>query len=67
MAIEFYYFYLSPPSRAVWMVLEQLGLQYNKNLVDLMSGKHKTDEYKKINPRQKLPALKDGDFCVGER
>lgn len=67
MTIEFYYFYLSPPSRAVWMVLEEMGLKYNKNVIDIMSGKHKTEEYKKINQRQKVPALKDGDLCMGER
>lgn len=67
MPVEFYMHPMSPPSRAVWMILEEMGLEYNKNVVDLMTGAQKAEEYKKINPRQKVPAVKDGEFCIGER
>ena len=29
-------------------------------------GETKTAEYTKLNPRQKVPLLQDGDFCIGE-
>lgn len=57
---------MSPPVRAVWMTLEEMGLSYKKNVIDLMTGAQKSEDFKKINPRQKVPALKDGDFCLGE-
>jgi len=33
---------------------------------DLMSGAHKKPEYLAIHPYGQIPALKDGDFCLGE-
>lgn len=66
MPLEFYFDPTSPASRAAWMTLEELGLEYNKNVLDLMAGEHKTKEYAKINPMQKVPGLKDDDFCIGE-
>ena len=30
------------------------------------TGETKTAEYTKLNPRQKVPLLQDGDFCIGE-
>jgi len=30
------------------------------------TGETKTEEYTKLNPRQKVPLLQDGDFCIGE-
>lgn len=30
-------------------------------------GEHKTENYLKINPIGKIPAIKDGDFCVLDR
>lgn len=67
MPVEFYYFNMSPPSRAAWMVLEELGIKYEKKVVNILAGEQKQDWYKDINPLQMVPALKDGDFCVAER
>ena len=30
------------------------------------TGETKTAEYTSLNPRQKIPLLQDGDFCIGE-
>ena len=65
--IEFYFHPMSPPSRAAWMTLEELGLQYNANEVNIMTGEQKTEAFKKISLRQRVPAIKVGDFCVAER
>ncbi|XP_039255990.1 glutathione S-transferase 1-1-like [Styela clava] len=64
--VDFYYFTVSPPSRAVWMTLEELGIKYNEHIVDISKGEHKTADYKKISFRQKVPAIKDGDLCLAE-
>lgn len=43
--------------RVTWM-LEELGLDYQYQLVDLMQGEARSDAYLKINPAGKIPALK---------
>ena len=30
------------------------------------TGETKTPEFTVLNPRQKIPLLQDGDFCIGE-
>ncbi|XP_033106965.1 glutathione S-transferase theta-3-like isoform X2 [Anneissia japonica] len=34
--------------------------------IQLMKDEHKSAEYTFINPAQLVPAIKDGDFCLGE-
>lgn len=65
--LTFYSLELSPPCRNVIMVLKALGLKYELVTVDITKGEQKTEEYIAINPRGKVPALKDGDFVVYER
>lgn len=65
--MKFYYHPFSPPSRNVWMVLEALGLSYEAKEINLLKGEQKSEEYKSKNPRQKVPTIEDGDFCVSER
>ena len=43
-------------TRARWM-LEELGLRYDLNDIDLRSGKHKSDDHLKVHPLGKVPAL----------
>lgn len=64
--LEFYYMDASAPSRAVWMLLEYLGLDYEEKYVNLIKKDHKTDWYADINPRQKIPAIKDNGQCIAE-
>ena len=67
MAIEFYYMAPSPPCRAVWMILKVLNLEFVSNIIDLVKGDQKKTEFMAINPRGKIPALKDGEYCIAER
>lgn len=46
--------------------LHELGLKYETRAIGPRTGETKTDEYTKLNPRQKVPLLQDGDFCIGE-
>jgi glutathione S-transferase len=51
--------------RAHW-AMHELGLSYTVKPIGPRTGETKTAEYTKLNPRQKIPLLQDGDFCIGE-
>ena len=51
--------------RAHW-ALQELGLRYRCEPILPRSGQTKTDRYTAVNPRQKIPALVDGDFTITE-
>src|SRR5262245_63999957 len=51
--------------RAHW-ALHELGLPYKIKPIGPRTGETKTAEYTALNPRQKIPLLQDGDFCIGE-
>ncbi len=52
-------FYHAVPSRGfvVHWLLEELGLDYELNCLDLEAQEHKTPEYLAVNPLGKVPAL----------
>lgn len=51
--------------RAHW-ALHELGLPYRCAPILPRSGQTKTERYTAVNPRQKIPALVDGDFTITE-
>lgn len=51
--------------RAHW-AMHELGLSYETRAIGPRTGETKTAEYTALNPRQKIPLLQDGDFCIGE-
>lgn len=51
--------------RAHW-AMHELGLSYKVKPIGARTGETKTAEYTRLNPRQKVPLLQDGDFCIGE-
>ena len=51
--------------RAHW-AMHELGLAYETRPIGPRTGETKTAEYTALNPRQKIPLLQDGDFCIGE-
>jgi len=61
--------YWAPNSRSltvVWM-LEELGVPYERVLVDIRSGEQDKPAYRAIHPMGKVPALVDGDMTVSEQ
>jgi glutathione S-transferase len=54
-----YTLYYSPGSCAliVHILLEEFGVPFEAVRVDTASGEHRRDEYRRINPKQKVPAL----------
>ena len=51
--------------RPVW-VLEELGIPYALKPIGPRTGETQTDEYTRLNPKQKIPLLVDGSFRLSE-
>merc|ERR1711976_733950 len=66
MAITLYHNDISPPSRAVWAVLKQIGIEFDVKKLDLLTQEHKQEWYLKINPIGQVPFLTDCDFSMPE-
>src|ERR671922_2261994 len=66
MAIELYWGSGSPFAWRVMLTLEGKGLPYQSKLLGVSKGEHKAATYLKLNPRGKVPTLKDGDFVLYE-
>ena len=64
--MQLYYFVLSTPSLATLMVAEATGIPYERILVDLRNGEQRLEEYLKINPMAKVPAMVDGELVLSE-
>ncbi|XP_018361629.1 PREDICTED: glutathione S-transferase D7-like [Trachymyrmex cornetzi] len=62
-----YYFPLSPPSRAVILVVEAIGLEMELVVLNTMAGEHLTPEYEELNPQKTVPFLIDDDLKISER
>ena len=51
--------------RAHWALIE-LGLPYSIEVVRTRTPDTETEEFKSVNPRQKIPVLEDGEIRIGE-
>ena len=68
--IEFYTA-ATPNGWKVAIALEEMGLTYRVNALDLSAGEQKTDDYLKLNPNGRIPTIVDleadgGPFTVFE-
>jgi len=66
MAITFYWWGGSCPSWRVMMTLEHKQLAYESRVLEMSKRDHKTAEHLAMNPRGKVPVLRDGDFALYE-
>lgn len=66
MSVTLYYGSGSAYAWRVWLALEHKGVAYDWKLLSFSEGGHKTPEYTKLNPRQRVPTLVDGDFALRE-
>jgi glutathione S-transferase len=48
------------------ILLEELGLPFEKVLVDTALGAHRTEAYRKLNPNGLVPTLVDGELVLYE-
>lgn len=66
MAIDVYWGSGSPYSWRVLLALEHKGLPYASHLLSLDMQEHKSPLMLALNPRGRVPTLKDGDYVVFE-
>lgn len=66
MHYELYWISGSPNAWRAQLGMHFKGLDYVSHRFDPSKGEHKSDAYLAINPRGKVPALKDGNFVVCE-
>jgi glutathione S-transferase len=66
MALELYWGSGSPFSWRAMLTLELKRLPYESKLLEFSKEEHKSPGYLKLNPRGKVPTLKDGDFVLYE-
>lgn len=64
--ITLYYGSGSPFAWRVWLALEHKGLAYDLQEMSFSAGDLKTDAYRRINPRCKVPAIEDDGFSLYE-
>ncbi|MGH7926887.1 MAG: glutathione S-transferase family protein, partial [Candidatus Binatia bacterium] len=56
----------SPFAWRVMLTLEVKGLAYESKLLEFSKGENAAPAYLKLNPRGKVPTLKDGDYVLYE-
>lgn len=66
MALELYWGSGSPFSWRAMLTLELKRLPYESKLLEFSKEDHKSSGYLKLNPRGKVPTLRDEDFVLYE-
>ena len=66
MALTLYWGSGSPFSWRVLLALAHKGLEYESQLLHFDKQEHQSPQMLKLNPRGRLPVLKDGDYVVFE-
>ncbi len=66
MAIEVFWGSGSPYSWRVLLALTVKGVPYESRLIQFSKGEHKAPEYLAMNPRGKVPTIRDGDYTLYE-
>lgn len=66
MAIEVYWGSGSPYSWRILLALEHKRLRYTSHLLEMSTQEHKSPHMLTLNPRGRVPVLKDGDYVVFE-
>ncbi|WP_347357412.1 glutathione S-transferase family protein [Bdellovibrio sp.] len=56
---------LSSAGRCYWM-MEELGLSYEQVPLNMREQQHKSEDFLKINPNGKIPAIIDGEYVLWE-
>ncbi len=64
--IKLYDFKLSGNCYKVRLALNQLGVEFTREFVDIFAGEHKLDWFIAENPNAKLPVLVDNGFTIWE-
>ena len=60
------HYYPSTAAMVPHILLEEIGVPYQRVLVDRMQGAHKTPDYLTFNPNGLIPVLTEGDLVLYE-
>ena len=60
------YTWTTPNGVKPLIMLEELGVPYDTRWIDLGQGAQHTEQFRRVNPNGKIPALVDGDTTVFE-
>lgn len=63
------YFAATPNGRKIPLAMKEMGMTYELKVINLQSGEQKSEEFLKISPNGKIPAIVDhteGDLCIFE-
>ncbi|XP_071491377.1 glutathione S-transferase theta-1-like [Diadema antillarum] len=66
MVVTIYVDLLSQPCRALIVFLKNSKIPFELENVETLEGEQKRPEFQAINPMMRVPAMKDGDFCLSE-
>ena len=66
MAVEIFWGSGSPFAWSVMLAMEVKGVPYTGHLLSFSDGDLKKPEFLAMNPRGKVPVVKDGDFTIAE-
>jgi GSH-dependent disulfide-bond oxidoreductase len=58
------YTFSTPNGRKASIILEELGVDYTVNTINITKGEQFTPEFVAINPNSKIPAIVDHDRIV---
>lgn len=64
--IHFFHHPLSPYSRKVFLLLEEAKIAYDLKIVSLERREQRSPAFLAVNPSGRVPAIRDGDFSLGE-
>ncbi|XP_069001439.1 glutathione S-transferase theta-2 [Embiotoca jacksoni] len=64
--VEVYLDLLSQPCRAVHILLTCTGIPHRVRTVALRKGEHRTPDFTRLNPMQKVPVMVDNNFILTE-
>ncbi|XP_058446447.1 glutathione S-transferase D7-like [Malaya genurostris] len=66
MPITLYYSPMSPPARAVILLIKELGLNVEIKAIDVRAGETRTEEFLRMNPEHTVPTIDDNGFYLWE-
>jgi len=64
--LHFFHHPHSPYSRKVFFLLEESKVAFDLQMVALERKEQKSDAYLSVNPSGRVPAIRDGEFTLGE-
>jgi glutathione S-transferase len=66
MPVTLYYMSGSPYAWRAWLALVHKGVQFTQRTISYDAGDFKSEEFRRLTPRRRVPVLLDDDFALYE-